>query len=151
DWTVKVTPGDRKDVQKASQSQVIEDEPTLPAGQRLAVEGAMDGFKITNTRVVTQAGEAPRTLELTRVYRPPTNTIRVGTGGKPAGPSQVIPNRPTSGAATEAAPARTTAPAAPAAKPTAPAPTAKPTNPQPAPSAKPSQPAPATKPVISPL
>ena len=53
-WNVKVTPGERTDVQKASQDQVVEDEPTLPAGQRLAVEGAMDGFKIVNTRTVTR-------------------------------------------------------------------------------------------------
>ena len=58
-WNVKVQPGERTDVQKASQDQVVEDEPTLPAGQRLAVEGAMDGFKIVNTRTVTQAGEEP--------------------------------------------------------------------------------------------
>jgi vancomycin resistance protein YoaR len=159
DWTVKVTPGDRQDVQKAKQEQVIEDEPTLPAGQRLAVEGAMDGFKITNLRTVTKPGEPPRTLQIQSVYRPATNTILVGTGGKPAGPSTVIPNRPTSGGGADTSP-RTTTPApatTPAARPTAVpatgAPAAKPSNSQPTPAPKPSsnQPAPAAKPIISPL
>lgn len=160
EWTVKVTPGERTDVQKASQDQVVEDEPTLPAGQRLAVEGAMDGFKITNSRVVTMPGEAPRTLALTSVYRSSRNVVLVGTGGKPAGPSQVTPNRPTSGGAADsstrsATPAPSSAPT-PAPKPTAPAttaPAAKPSTSQPAPAAKPSnnQPAPTSKPIISPL
>ncbi|HZO33192.1 MAG TPA: VanW family protein, partial [Chloroflexota bacterium] len=83
DWNVKVQPGERIDVQKASQDQVVEEEPTLPAGQRLAVEGAMDGFKVVNTRTVTQAGEDPRVLRLTSVYRPSRNVVLVGTGGKP--------------------------------------------------------------------
>ena len=162
-WNVKVQPGERTDVQRASQDQVVEDEPTLPAGQRLAVEGAMDGFKVVNTRTVTQAGEEPRILRLTSVYRPSRNVVLVGTGGKPAGPSQVIPNRPTSGGA-QAAPATPATPAAasgtPAAKPTtsAPTPAPKPSTNQAAPATKPSTapavpaaPAPATKPVISPL
>lgn len=163
DWNVKVQPGERIDVQKASQDQVVEEEPTLPAGQRLAVEGAMDGFKVVNTRTVTQAGEDPRVLRLTSVYRPSRNVVLVGTGGKPAGPSQVIPNRPTSGGA-QAAPATAATPApasgTPATKPSSsgPTPAPKPSTNQTAPATKPSTapavpaaPAPATKPVISPL
>jgi vancomycin resistance protein YoaR len=166
-WSVKVQPGERTDVQKASQDQVVEDEPTLPAGQRLAVEGAMDGFKVVNTRTVTQTGEEPRVLRLTSVYRPSRNVVLVGTGGKPAGPSQVIPNRPTSGGA-QAAPATSATPATsggtPAAKPSTsgPTPASKPSTNQAAPAAKPSTapavpaapapaPAPATKPIINPL
>jgi len=168
DWTVKVQPGERTDVQKASQDQVIEDEPTLPAGQRLAVEGAMDGFKITNTRTVTKAGEEPRILRLTSVYRSSRNVVLVGTGGRAAGPSQVIPNRPTAGGgadsrSTTTPPTNGTTPAAkpstssqPNAQPSQPAPAAKPSNTQPsqtAPAPKPAntQPAPASKPIISPL
>lgn len=162
DWTVKVQPGERTEVTKASQDQVIEEEPTLPAGQRLAVEGAMDGFKVVNTRTVTRSGEEPRILRLTSVYRPSRNVVLVGTGGRSAGPSQVIPNQPTTGSSRESAPARATpAPAAtatpapgPAAKPTAqPAPASKPSS-QPAPASKPAtqpQPQPTSKPVISPL
>ena len=149
DWNVEVQRGQRTDVQKASQDQVVEEEPTLPAGQRLAVEGAMDGFKVTNTRTVTKAGDEPRILRLNSVYRSSRNVVLVGTGGKPAGPSQVVPNRPTR----EAAPAPSAAAPAPASKPTtsAPAPAAKPTTSQPAAAPKPAAPAPAAKPVISPL
>ena len=111
DWTVKVQPGVRTDVQKASHDQIVEDEPTLPAGQRLAVEGAMDGFKVVNTRTVTRSGEEPRILRLTSVYRPSRNVVLVGTGGRPARPSQVLQNRPTSGG-TQAAPATSANPAA---------------------------------------
>ena len=161
-WNVKVQPGERADVQKASQDQVVEDEPTLPAGQRLAVEGAMDGFKVVNTRTVTQPGEDPRILRLTSVYRPSRNVVLVGTGGRPAGPSQVIPNRPTSGGAQAAPSTPATSSGTPATKPTTsgPTPATKPaTNTQPAPAAKPATtqpaapaaPAPATKPIISPL
>jgi vancomycin resistance protein YoaR len=170
DWTVKVQPGQRTDVQRASQDQIVEDEPTLPAGQRLAVEGAMDGFKMVNTRTVTSPGDEPRILRLSSVYRASRNVVLVGTGGRPAGPSRVTPNRPTSGGV-QAAPAATPAPASngasttrpttasqptPAPKPSTsqPAPTARPTTAQPAPTAKPAtQPAtqPAQKPVISPL
>jgi hypothetical protein len=154
DWTVKVQPGERTDIKKASQDQVVEEEPTLPAGQRLAVEGAMDGFKITNIRTVTQGNSEPRILRLTSDYRSSRNVVLVGTGGKPAGPSQVVPNRATGSSG--AAPASSTA----APRPTAPAPqpTAAPRPSQPAPAAKPSTnnaqtaaPAPAAKPVISPL
>lgn len=149
DWNVKVQPGERTDVQKASQDQIVEDEPSLPAGQRLAVEGAMDGFKVVNTRTVTRAGEEPRILRLSSVYRSSRNVVLVGTGGKPAGPSQVIQNRPTTGSNTQSAgaapkPTMSTAQPTPAPKPAA----------QPAPAAKPvapAVPAPATKPVISPL
>ena len=148
DWTVKVQPGERMDVQKASQDQVVEDEPSLAAGQRLAVEGAMDGFKMVNTRTVTKPGDEPRVLRLTSLYRASRNVVLVGTGGKPPGPSKITPNRAAS------ASAGTGATAAPAPKPTAPqaVPTPKPSAP-PAPAAKPAvtQPAPAPKPVISPL
>jgi vancomycin resistance protein YoaR len=155
-WTVKVQPGERADVQKASQDQVVEDEPTLPAGQRLAVEGAMDGFKVTNTRTVTTAGQEPRILRLNSVYRSSRNVVLVGTGGRPAGPSQVTPNRaaPASNQAAPAAPKPTAAPKPSTAQPTAvpkPAPTQPAAAPKPA--AAPAVPvapaAPAAKPVIS--
>lgn len=159
DWNVKVQPGERTDVQKASQDQVVEEEPTLPAGQRLAVEGAMDGFKITNLRTVTRPGEEPRILRLSSNYRSSRNVVLVGTGGRPPSPSQVIPNRAT-GSGSQAAPATSSGsssstaapkPTAPQAQPTA---APKPSGGQSAPAAKPStsQPAaPAPKPVISPL
>jgi vancomycin resistance protein YoaR len=142
DWTVKVQPGERTNVQKASQDQIKEDEPTLPAGQQLHVEGAMDGFTITNVRTVTKQGEEPRVLRLNSIYRPSRNVTLVGTGGKPAGPSQVVPNRaaPSSSASSSAAPKPAAQPAPRPAAPTA-APVAAP---------KPAAPA-APKPVVSPL
>jgi vancomycin resistance protein YoaR len=154
-WQVKVQPGERTDVQKASQDQVVEEEPTLPAGQRLAVEGAMDGFKVVNVRTVTNGSEEPRILRLSSNYRSSRNVVLVGTGGRPAGPSQVVQNRPTSGSGQQAVPAQATpAQPTPSSKPTTaqPAPASKPTTSQPAAAPKPSSaPAPATKPVISPL
>jgi vancomycin resistance protein YoaR len=158
DWTVKVQPGERTDIKKASQDQVVEDEPSLPAGQRLAVEGAMDGFKITNVRTVTQGSAEPRILRLTSDYRSSRNVVLVGTGGKPAGPSQVVPNRATGSAAPASSSANSTAAPKPTAAPAQPTPAAKPSSSQPAPAAKPTTnnaqpaaPAPAAKPVISPL
>jgi vancomycin resistance protein YoaR len=157
DWNVKVQPGERTAVQKASQDQVVEDEPTLPAGQRLAVEGAMDGFTMVNTRTVTKPGEEPRILRLSSIYRSSRNVVLVGTGGKPAGPSQIVQNRPTSGGAAAAPAAASGAPAAKPSTAAQPTPAAKPaTAPAAVPAAKPAAPAsaapaPAAKPVISPL
>jgi hypothetical protein len=105
----------------------------------------MDGFSITNIRTVTKQGEEPRVLRLNSIYRPSRNVTLVGTGGKPAGPSQVVPNRaaPSSSASTGATPK----PAAqPAPKPAAAAPTAAPVA-----APKPAAPAAAPKPVVSPL
>jgi vancomycin resistance protein YoaR len=151
-WNVKVQPGERTDVQKASQDQVVEDEPSLPAGQRLAVEGAMDGFKVTNIRTVTQSGQDPRILRLNSVYRSSRNVVLVGTGGRPAGPSQITPNRaaPASSQAAPAAPKPTNANPTPAPKPATAQPTAVP-KPAAAPAVPAAPSAPAAKPVISPL
>lgn len=152
DWNVKVQPGERTDVQKANQDQLVEEEPSLPAGQRLAVEGAMDGFKMLNTRTVTKDGEEPRVLRISSTYRSSRNVVLVGTGGKPAGPSQVTQNRPTSGGAAAAPAAGATGNPAPKPTPAAqPTPASKPTTAQPAAAPKPAAPAPAAKPVISPL
>lgn len=165
DWTVKVKPGERTDVQKASQDKIEEDEPTLPLGQRLAVEGAMDGFKVENVRTVTKAGEEPRVLRLASNYRSSRNVVLVGTGGRPAGQPRVESNR----AVTSGGGSSTVTPSSsgtPAPKPTAsgngnaatgPTPATKPsTSTSTQPATKPSTttapaPAPATKPVISPL
>ena len=166
DWTVKITPGDRTDVVDASREQVVEQEPSLPLGQRLAVEGAMDGFKIANIRTVTR-GADERVLRLTSVYRPSRNVVLEGTGGRPAAPSQTVQNRPAP-AAEQPSPRATAAPApsssqssaTPAAKPTSPpataapatrAPaTAAPANVAPATAVPVTQPAPVTKPIIQP-
>lgn len=172
EWKVKVAPGQRTEVVEASREQVVEQEPTLAAGQRLAVEGAMDGFKVVNTRTVTLGADV-RTLRQTSVYRPSRNVVLEGTGGRPARPTQAVPNR--AAPAADAAPPRTAAPAAKptaasvapapvqAAKPTAapsapapaqaaPAPTAQPPTraPQAAPTQAPAPPTPAAKPILQP-
>jgi vancomycin resistance protein YoaR len=77
DWTVKVTPGERTDVIDASTDKITEEEPSLPAGQRLAVEGAMDGFKVVNVREVKRGSEV-RPLRLASTYRPSRNVTLVG-------------------------------------------------------------------------
>jgi vancomycin resistance protein YoaR len=94
DWTVKITPGERTDVVDASTDKITEEEPSLPLGQRLAVEGAMDGFKLVNVREVRHGSDV-RPLRLASVYRPSRNVTLVGTGGRPARPSQVTGNQPT--------------------------------------------------------
>ena len=152
DWTVKVTPGQRKDVVEASRDPVTEEEPSLPAGQRLGVEGAMDGFKITNTRTVTRGSDV-RTLQLTSLYRPSRNVTLVGTGGRPAAPPQATNTRVSRPA--EATPA--TRAASPAPAPTIGGAASRPASaPTPAPAAKPTAqpsregPAPAAKPTAPP-
>ncbi|MFN8521909.1 MAG: VanW family protein [Chloroflexota bacterium] len=136
DWSVKVIPGERKDVITASKDQIIEQEPTLPAGQRLAVEGAMDGFKITNTRQV-KLGSELRTLHINSNYRPSRNVTLEGTGGKPPGPPQVISRGGTD--TRTSAPAATAVTARPTAtpQPSAPRPVVQPTNPLARPAAPP--------------
>ncbi len=146
-WNVKVTPGDRQDVIPASREQVVEEEPTLAMGQRLAVEGAQDGFRVVNVRTVTQGSDV-RTLRMSSVYRTSRNVTLVGTGGRPPAPAQTSTNRPTRPSETTPTTRSTTTsqPAAPAAKPTlAPTntPSAKPTAQpaRPAASATPGRPA----------
>lgn len=111
DWTVKVQSEERKDVVAASRDPVTEEEPSLPTGQRVPVEGAQDGFKITHTRTVAR-GDDVRTLRLTSNYKPSRNVTVVGTGGRPARPPQVAVNQ-----ATRATDSGATRPAAPAAQP----------------------------------
>lgn len=112
DWTVKVVPGERTDVVDASKDQVIDEEPTLPLGQRLAVEGAMDGFKLVTVRDVRRGSDV-RTLRLASTYRPSRNVTLVGTGGRPARPSQVIANQATRAGETPARADGTPVPATP--------------------------------------
>ena len=119
-WTVKVTPGERSDVVEANRDQVNEEEPTLPLGQRLAVEGAQDGFKITTARTVTH-GTDVRTLRITSLYKPSRNVVLTGTGGRPARPQQVATNQATRAAVPPRTSTTTATPA-----PTAPTPTPKP-------------------------
>jgi hypothetical protein len=90
DWVVKVDPSVKSDVVAAdTDTTSIEEETTMPEGNRLQVERAGDGFVVTNVRHVLQSGE-DRTLRLVSRYRPSRNVILVGTGGKPASGRTVV-------------------------------------------------------------
>ena len=109
DWVVKVDPSVKTDVVAAdSNNTYVEDEPTMPEGNRLQVERATEGFVVTNVRHVVQNGE-DRTLRLVSRYRPSRNVVLVGTGGKPgSGRTVVQQNKPAPAA--EEKPAPTPAP-----------------------------------------
>jgi vancomycin resistance protein YoaR len=90
-WDVKVDGPTLTDQKRADPTPVIEQEPTLPEGQRIAVESARDGFTATFVRTVNAPDSAPRTLRLESRYDPSRNVTLVGTGGRPAqtsGPAQ---------------------------------------------------------------
>jgi hypothetical protein len=103
DWVVKVDPSEKTDVVEAEADSIsIEEEPTLPEGNRLQVERAGDGFVVTNVRHVQQKGEEERTLRLVSRYRPSRNVVLLGTGGKPAsGRTIVEQNKPASDKVTD--------------------------------------------------
>jgi vancomycin resistance protein YoaR len=123
-WTVKVDPSVKTEVVPAETDNVyVEEESTVPEGNRLQVERATDGFVVTNVRHVLENGE-DRTLRLVSRYRPSRNVVLVGTGGKPAsGRTVVETNKPAPPAQPKpTAPAATATPA-----PTAPTPGRTPT------------------------
>jgi vancomycin resistance protein YoaR len=78
-WTVKVEGPSITDVVAADRTPVEQDEPTIPAGRRLAVESAQDGFVSTIVRTVT-VGSDVRTLRLRSNYVPSRNVTLIGTG-----------------------------------------------------------------------
>jgi vancomycin resistance protein YoaR len=141
-WTVKVQELPLTDRVEPEPGTLIVEEPTLPKGQRIAVEGAQAGFNATVVRRVIPTEGDERTLRMSSRYRPARNTIMVGTGGAPPAatrveginaPAPAATSGSTSGATTtQAQPtarvAPTTAPTSAAAKPTAPpAPAVQPT------------------------
>jgi vancomycin resistance protein YoaR len=165
-WTVKVEPQPLADRVEPEQGTLIVEEPTLPKGQRIAVEGAQAGFNATVVRRVIPTDPTDgdeRILRMTSRYRPARNTIMVGTGGAPASASRVEginapapaatassttsaaqaqpTARPAATSAPTSAPAKPTAPLAPAAQPTASSKPAAPTAaPTPAPTTAPAKP-----------
>ena len=150
DWVVKVDPPVKTDIVSAdSATTYIEEEATMPLGNRLQVERATDGFTVTNVRHVVR-GSDDRTLRLVSRYRPSRNVVLVGTGGKPPGPATVLDNnkpvasedKPAPAAPTAVPPptaAATAVPTATAAQSVAPAVAT--TAPTPAPTAAPAAPA----------
>jgi hypothetical protein len=92
-WQVKVDGPTISDRKPADPTPVIEREPSLPEGQRYAVEAAREGFTATFVRTVTSADAAqPRVLKLVSDYVPSRNVTLVGTGGRPAEASSPSPN-----------------------------------------------------------
>jgi vancomycin resistance protein YoaR len=98
-WTVAVAPPQISDRVPADPTPVVEEDPTLPAGRRIAVETAREGFTVVVNRTVTEGGDV-RTLPLKSVYQPSRNVTLVGSGGgAPAAAS--AQNRPVAEGARE--------------------------------------------------
>lgn len=91
DWTVEVAPPEITNVVVASQEEVMQEDPTLPAGQTLRVERAQDGFDIEIVRKVHESNGEVRELELSATYGPSRNVTLVGTGEDVAEPQVSTP------------------------------------------------------------
>lgn len=92
DWDVKVEGPTVTDKKPADPTPVTEQEPSLPAGQRIAVEAAREGFTASFTRNVTSKDGNVRTLHLESKYVPSRNVTLVGTGGRPVEEQTARPN-----------------------------------------------------------
>ncbi|HEX2172137.1 MAG TPA: VanW family protein, partial [Dehalococcoidia bacterium] len=92
DWQVQVDPPKITNVRKADTKTVQQQDPSLPAGQQIWVEHAVDGFDAEIVRRVIKQGEEPRTLTLVSRYQPSNNVVLVGTGGRPAANTTPGPN-----------------------------------------------------------
>jgi len=95
DWTVEVAPPEITNRVPPDPTPVVEEDPALPAGRRVVVEAAREGFEVTVVRTVIEA-HGVRILRLRSVYQPSRNVTLVGTGGAlPAeGPAESVQNRP---------------------------------------------------------
>ena len=71
----------------AESEDVLQEDPELPAGQRLQVERAQDGFDIKIVRRVYDADGNVRELVLDTTYGPSRNVVLVGTGEETAASS----------------------------------------------------------------
>lgn len=98
-WTVEVSPPEITNRVPPDPQPVIEEDPALPAGRRIAVETAREGFDVTVVRRVRE-GSDERTLTLKSSYRPSRTVTLVGTGGGPAA-APSAQNRPVSAATRE--------------------------------------------------
>lgn len=91
DWTVEVEPPVITNVVAASQEEITQEDPTLPAGQRLRIERAGDGFDATIIRRVRESDGEVRELEVSSSYGPSRNVTLVGTGEDVAEPQASTP------------------------------------------------------------
>jgi vancomycin resistance protein YoaR len=96
-WNVKVDGPKITDQKPADPTPVVEPEPSLPEGQRIAVESAREGFTASFVRTVTDTAGGVRTLRLESRYVPSRNVTLLGTGGRQAAPrgGATEQNRPT--------------------------------------------------------
>lgn len=97
-WQVKIESLPRTDVVEPEEGTLIQEEASLPKGQRIAVESAQAGFNTTVVRRVIDSDGDDRTLRMVSRYRPARNVIMVGTGGAaPNAPRVEGGNRPATG------------------------------------------------------
>ena len=96
-WKVDVAPAEIANRVPPDTRPVVEEDATLPAGRRIAVEAAREGFEVTIVRTVTEGGDT-RTLRLKSTYRPSRNVTLVGTGGATSARpgSEASPSAPSS-------------------------------------------------------
>jgi vancomycin resistance protein YoaR len=83
-WRVDVSEPVISNRVAADPTPIVEEDPTLPRGRRLAVQVASDGFDVVITRRVTSlTGGEPRTLTLRSNYLPSQPVTLVGTADEP--------------------------------------------------------------------
>lgn len=79
-WDVQIDQPIITNVQPADQTMVYEDNASLPAGTRVFVETAHEGFDATIRRIVRHNGEIIDEVSLFSTYAPSRNVTLVGTG-----------------------------------------------------------------------
>ena len=79
-WSVEVDPPEITNVVEADTTEVLQEDPSLPKGHRLAVERANDGFDVKIVRRVKDSDGNVRELVLEATYGPSRNVVLVGTG-----------------------------------------------------------------------
>jgi vancomycin resistance protein YoaR len=99
-WTVDVAAPEITNRVPPDPRPIVEDDPTLAAGRRVAVETAREGFDVAIARTVTSADDV-RTLRLKSVYRPSRNVTLVGTGGAAGSAPSTAQNRSVSDRSSE--------------------------------------------------
>ena len=81
-WNVVSSEPEITEVIKASDEEVIREDPEMPAGKTLLIEHAEDGFEMTATRqVIDKHGNVLATYKFVNRYLPSRNVWLVGTKG----------------------------------------------------------------------
>jgi vancomycin resistance protein YoaR len=91
DWTVEVDEPIITNIVEANAEEVLQDDPTLPAGKTLRIERATDGFDVRIVRKVHENDGNVRELVLDTSYGPSRNVVLVGTGEAVADPVASTP------------------------------------------------------------